>query len=56
MQNKPRNSKDKPPRAPDLRDVEPGSDADATPDPESGRLPPDPKRKQEHGNEQSQQS
>lgn len=31
---------------PDLRDVEPGSDADATPVPEVGKTPPDPNKKQ----------
>jgi hypothetical protein len=31
---------------PDLEDVAPGSDADATPVPESGKTPPDPNKKQ----------
>jgi hypothetical protein len=30
---------------PDLKDVEPGSDADATPVPEVGKTPPDPKKR-----------
>lgn len=31
-------------KAPDLRDVEPGSDADATPVPEVGKTPRDPNK------------
>ena len=30
---------------PDLKDIEPGSDADATPLPEVGKTPPDPSKK-----------
>ena len=30
---------------PELKDVEPGSDADATPVPEVGKTPPDPNKK-----------
>ncbi|HEY8577942.1 MAG TPA: hypothetical protein VIL88_16570 [Devosia sp.] len=37
--------KNKPkPKAPDLKDVEAGSDADATPIPEVGKTPPDPNK------------
>ncbi|MGB3335845.1 MAG: hypothetical protein WBA73_01565 [Devosia sp.] len=31
-------------KAPDLQDVEPGSDADATPVPEVGKMPRDPNK------------
>lgn len=51
MQNIPKPDNEKPARSPDLKDVEPGSDADETPVPEDGRLPPDPNRKQEDDHE-----
>ncbi|HWV20980.1 MAG TPA: hypothetical protein VN036_08135 [Devosia sp.] len=52
MQNSPKPDDSKPPRDPALKDVEPGSDADETP--EVSRVPPDPNRKQrEDRNEQS---
>ena len=45
MQNKPNPEGEKPPRSPDLKDVEPGSDADETPMPETDEISPDPKQK-----------
>ncbi|WP_156385677.1 hypothetical protein [Devosia sp. Root685] len=53
MQNSPKPDGKQPPRDPALKDVEPGSDADETP--EGSGVPPDPnrKQKQEDGNEKS---
>lgn len=55
MQNNPKPDDEKRPRNPDLKDVEPGSDADETPVSEGGGLPPDPNQQpnEENGDEQS---
>lgn len=41
-QDDPKNSSQQPEHSPDLDDVAPGSDADATPVPPVGETPPDP--------------
>lgn len=41
-QDNQKTSNEKLKRTPDLKDVEPGSDADATPVPDIGKTPPDP--------------
>ena len=55
MQNNPEPGDEKEPHNPDLKDVEPGSDADETPVPEGSGLPPNPNQqsKEDNGDEQS---
>jgi hypothetical protein len=43
-QDNQKTSNEKSKKTPDLEDVEPGSDADATPVPDIGKTPPDPNK------------
>jgi hypothetical protein len=40
MTDAPKPDDEKKPKTPDLKDVEPGSDADETPKPDVGKIPP----------------